>query len=331
MSAQIEIASITGSFPADVYVSDVYGNNLTYLGILNAVPQIFNLPSLFNFAPAVIITIIDSNGCEVFQIKECISQFPTPTSVTPTPTPSITPTITLTPTVSETPTNTPTFGLTPTPTPSITPTATPGSTTPTPTPSFTPTPSASLDIAYLFIEPQSGSTEIGQYLYDLGIDFFGFTNMSVPDNSSSAQFEIDMNGYISFSGWTGGTFPQVRTQSVPQISGGVDPFGNAITAFNFTTHEVPVGTVGDSAWYTWIIPTGSTNNGIQQKINFSINGNPNSMTTLIMDSTIYTQTFNYTGTTIPMGVYRVYTTFADLAFYIDNSINTIYFKGDTII
>jgi hypothetical protein len=236
-----------------------------------------------------------------------------------TPTPS--------PTFGLTPTPSPTFGLTPTPTPTVSP----GFTTPTPTPSFTPTPSPSVGIAYLFIEPQSGSTEIGQYLYDSGINFFGFTNISVPDNSSPAQFDIDMNEYISFSGWTGGTFPQVRTQSVPQISGGVDPFGNAITAFNFTTHEVPVGTVGDSAWYTWIIPTGSTNNGIQQKINYSINGNPNSMTTLIMDSTIYTETFNYTGTTIPMGVYRVYTTFADLAFYIDNTVNTIYFKGDTII
>jgi hypothetical protein len=50
-----------------------------------------------------------------------------------------------------------------------------------------------------------------------------------------------------------------------------------------------------------------------------------------MDSTIYTDTFNYTGSTIPTGVYRVYTTFADLAFYIDNTANTIYFKGDTII
>jgi len=348
MSAQIQITSLTGLLPADVFVSDVYGNNLSLLGSLTSIPQTFVLPIIFNFAPAVIVKIIDSNFCEEFQIKECISQFPTPTSVTPTPTPSITPTITLTPsitptitltpTVSETPTNTPTntetttpsptFGLTSTPTPSITPTATPGSTTPTPTPSFTPTPSPSVGIAYLFIEPESGSTEIGQYLFDSGISFFGFSNISVPN---PAQFEIDMNEYISFSGWTGGTFPQVRTQSVPQISGGVDPFGNAITAFNFTTHEVPVGTVGDSAWYTWIIPTGSTNNGIQQKINYSINGNPNSMTTLIMDSTIYTQTFNYTGTTIPMGVYRVYTTFADLAFYIDNTINTIYFKGDTII
>jgi hypothetical protein len=279
----------------------------------------------------VAITLVGDNP------SACVTPTPTPTPTigttpTPTPTPSITPSVGTTSTPTPTPSITPSVGTTstPTPTPSITPSV--GITsTPTPTPTVTPTESPFVGTAYLFIEPQSGSTAIGQYLYDKGINFYGFTNISVPDNSSPAQFNIDMNEYVSFSGWTGGTFPQVRTQSVPQISGGVDSFGNAITAYNFSTHEVPVNTVGDSAWYTWIIPTGATNNGIQQKITYNINGNPNSMTTLIMDSTIYTDTFNYTGSTIPTGVYRVYTTFADLAFYIDNTANTIYFKGDTII
>ena len=272
------------------------------------------------------------------------------TGATPTPTltPTQTPTPTLTPTNTVTATSTPTPGLTQTPTPTNTVTATPTPTpglTQTPTPTNTPTPNAtqtptptltpsstpSTGIAYLFIEPQSGSTNIGQYMYDLGATFFGFTNGSVPNGTNPSLFNIDMNQYITFSGWTGGTFPSVRTQTVPQSSGGVDSFGNAISIYNFTTHEVPVNTVGGSAWFTWIIPTGATNNGIQQKIAYSINGNPNSMTTLIMDSSIYSDTFNYTGTTIPTGTYRVYTTFADLAFYINNGGNTIYFKGDTII
>ena len=140
-----------------------------------------------------------------------------------------------------------------------------------------------------------------------------------------------MNGYVSFTGWTGGVFPTVRTQSVPQVSGGVDAFGNSIVAYNFTTHEVPVNTVSNQAWYTWIIPTGATNNLIQHQIDVNSFGNPNSMTTLIMDSTIYTKTFNYTGSTIPTGVYRVYTTFADLSFYLDNGGNTIYFRGNSVI
>lgn len=254
---------------------------------------------------------------------------PTPSvTSTLTPTPSITPSVTVTTSVTITPTVTPSETPTNTPTNTVTPSTTE---TPTPTPTMTPTASGSVGTAYLFIEPQSGSTNIGQYMFDGGYNFYGFTNLSAPDTSSQVLFSNDMNGYVSFTGWTGGVFPTVRTQSVPQVSGGVDAFGNSIVAYNFTTHEVPVNTVSNQAWYTWIIPTGATNNLIQYQIDVNSFGNPNSMTTLIMDSTIYTETFNYTGSTIPTGVYRVYTTFADLSFYLDNGGNTIYFRGNSVI
>jgi hypothetical protein len=244
---------------------------------------------------------------------------------TPTPTPTVTPS-------SVTPTPTPTSTITPTPSTTIGLTPTPTSTTTiTPTPTITPSSTPSVGTAYLFIEPQSGSTNIGQYMFDNGYNFYGFTNSSGPTTSNPTQFNNDMNGYVSFTGWTGGVFPTVRTQMVPQVSGGVDTYGNSIDAYNFTTHEVPINTVSNQAWYTWIIPTGATNNLIQYQIDVNSFGNPNSMTTLIMDSTIYTKTFNYTGSTIPTGVYRVYTTFADLSFYLDNGGNTIYFRGNSVI
>ena len=244
---------------------------------------------------------------------------------TPTPTPTVTPS-------SVTPTPTPTSTITPTPSTTIGLTPTPTSTTTiTPTPTITPSSTPSVGTAYLFIEPQSGSTNIGQYMFDNGYNFYGFTNLSGPTTSNPTQFNNDMNGYVSFTGWTGGVFPTVRTQMVPQVSGGFDAYGNSIEAYNFTTHEVPVNTVSNQAWYTWIIPTGATNNLIQYQIDVNSFGNPNSMTTLIMDSTIYTKTFNYTGSTIPTGVYRVYTTFADLSFYLDNGGNTIYFRGNSVI
>ena len=268
---------------------------------------------------------------------------PTPTPIlTPTNTPTPTVTIGLTPTATETPTVTPTPSVTTglSPTPTTTPTSTPGlSPTPTSTPGLSPTPtttptSTSLPyFAYLFIEPQSGSTLIGEYMYNLGSTFYGFTNNSAPDNDNTNPdlFNDDMNNYVSFSAWDNGTFPSVRTQTVPQSSGGVDSFGNSILAYNFTTHEVPINTINGNAWYTWIIPNDAINEGIEQKIAYSINGNPNALTTSIMDSTIYSSTFTYTGTTIPVGTYRVYTTFADLSFYMNNNFNTIYFKGDTVI
>jgi hypothetical protein len=147
MSSQIEIISITGFFPVDVYVSDVYGNNLTYLGPINSVPQTLSLPSIFNLAPAVMIKLIDSSGCEEFQIKECVSIPVTPTPTpTPTPTASITPSVSVTPTLTPTVTNSPSSTLTPTPTITESPTQTPTNTqtptvTPTETPTNTPTPS----------------------------------------------------------------------------------------------------------------------------------------------------------------------------------------------
>jgi hypothetical protein len=161
MPSQIQITSFTGGLPAQVFVSDVYGNNNTFVGsIVSAIPPTiyFTLPSLFDFAPAVKITIIDSNGCEEFTIDECLTIFPSPTptpTVTPTitNTPTVTPTITNTststptPTVTETPTSTPTptISETPTQTPTVTispdPTQTPTSTiTPTVTPTVTDTP-----------------------------------------------------------------------------------------------------------------------------------------------------------------------------------------------
>lgn len=357
---QIRITEITdGAFPINVFISDVYGNNESLLGIIDPGPVPptvkYNsvVPPIFQNAPEILLKLVGQNGCEVFKRFSCtfgcafeivIEMVPTP-SLTPTntQTPSITPTNTSTPfatptnTTTVTPTPSTTFMLTPTQTPSVTPSPTPtftptptNTTTVTPTPTVTPSATPAF-FAYLFIEPQSGSTEVGSYLFDKGANFFGFTNNPPPNVSNPVQFASDMNDYVSFSGWTASTFPPVRQQVVPQVGGGVDSFGNSISAFNFTTHEVPIGTVDGVAWYTWIIPTIATDNKVQTKINYSINGNPNSMTTLIMDTTIYSEVFNYTGTTIPTGNYRIYTTYADLAFYIDGGSTTIYFKGDTVI
>jgi hypothetical protein len=228
--------------------------------------------------------------------------------------------------------NTPTPTPTQTPTPTLTPNASPSATpTHTPTPSATPGGGGN-NIAYLFIEPQNNSSDIGGYMYNnysAFTDFFGFTNLSSPDFSNQTQFEIDMNYYIDYSGWTDSTLPLIRTQSVPQSSGGVDSFGNTIVEFNFTTHEIPAGTVNGSGWYTWIIPTSATNGMIQTIIDLSINGNPNSFIPFGTDYSLYQHEFEYTGTNIPSGNYRVYSSFVDPAFYITNS-QDIYFKGGQV-
>jgi hypothetical protein len=66
-----------GSFPVDVFISDIYGNNSSQLGTIDpgpVPPQVmYNtvIPSIFNTAPQVMLTLRDNDGCEVFKILDC--------------------------------------------------------------------------------------------------------------------------------------------------------------------------------------------------------------------------------------------------------------------
>jgi len=253
---------------------------------------------------------------------------PTPTltkTLTPTPTPTSTsvpvdPCFTSTPT--QTPTLTPTMTLTSTPT--LTPTIPPNVTqTLTSTPTPTPTP---VYYAYLFIEPISGSSLIGQWMFDGLSNFYGFSNTSQPSQSATT-FNLDMNRYVNFSGWTNGQFPKIINQVVPQVNGGVDSFGNSKVAYNFITTEINENSVGGDAWYTWIIPVSLTNNETQTFIDLNVSNNPNLFTTVATEGTINSYTFTYTGSTIPNTTYKVYTTFPNTIFQITDSQN-IYFRGN---
>lgn len=117
----IDITNITGlTYPYNIYVCDIYGNNCILIStVFTTIPpsNTILLPPQFNTSPSVGIKIITPDGCEKFKIIECdvlVSPTPTPTL---TNTPTITPTITVTPTLTPTLTNTPTPTLTPTPTP----------------------------------------------------------------------------------------------------------------------------------------------------------------------------------------------------------------------
>jgi hypothetical protein len=254
---------------------------------------------------------------------------PTPSS-TPTTTPTVTPTVSLTPSL--TPTNTPTISITPTisVTPSVTASLTPTPTyTPTLTPTMTPSSTPTSMVAYLFIEPKSGDTVIGNYMFTNGSpQFFGFNNATQP-SSNPSDFNFEMNLYVDYSGWTSGSFPSIITSYVPQTTGGNDSFGNPIVAYNFETVQVSAGTVSTDAWYTWIIPIGLTNLQYQTQIDFSTS-NPNILTNVLTEATIYTNTFTYTGTTIPPITYRVYTTYPSVDFYLNNTLDDIYFRGNTV-
>lgn len=81
---EIKISIISGAtYPVNVYISDTNGNNESLLGTITsgeapAPPSTFviynsQIPPIFNTAPAIMLTMIDSVGCRIMKIIECSS------------------------------------------------------------------------------------------------------------------------------------------------------------------------------------------------------------------------------------------------------------------
>ena len=75
---QVTITEISGgTYPINVYISDIFGEHKSLLGSINAgpVPPTVDynniIPPIFNTAPAIMLTLIDNNGCEVFKVLDC--------------------------------------------------------------------------------------------------------------------------------------------------------------------------------------------------------------------------------------------------------------------
>jgi len=321
----ITLNSVNGTPPYRIFACDSSETDCTLVYYTeNSIPPSVEIPipTKYSTAPSVRIKVYNTDGCILIEDFNCITPTPTPTpTITPTipPTPSLTPSIT--PTISLTPSNTPTISVTP----SITP-----STTVTPTVTNTPTPSSLPETpqAYLFIEPFSASSSIGNYMYNNGsTGFYGFTNATQPSSSSSA-FTLEMNLYCSYSGWTNGELPAIVKSQIPQVTSGFDSLGNPIISYNFQTVQIPPDSVLDNAWYTWIIPPAYTNNQYQLEIGLSDN-NPNIFTSVYTEPTIYSNSFYYSGGTIAQYTYRVYTSYPDPTFRINNN-TVLYFKGSEV-
>ena len=74
---QVRITEISGgTYPISIYIADVYGNNNTLLGTISSgpVPPVVEyntvIPSIFQTAPQIMLTLTDSNDCQVFKILE---------------------------------------------------------------------------------------------------------------------------------------------------------------------------------------------------------------------------------------------------------------------
>jgi hypothetical protein len=267
------------------------------------------------------------------------TQTPTITpSETPTNTPTQTPTNTPTETSTQTPTNTPTPTETPTntPTPSITAseTATPTPTetpTNTPTPTQTPTPTNLPFFAYGFIDQAAVSprTNLNAWMTDQGSAWKGFN--AIPNNPSTnpSTFNDQMNAYISYTGW-GIYNPAIVVTGITSTSGGVDSQGQPIEAYKFQTAELPAGIFsGTSAWVTWFVATGATNGQRYSTIEFGNNASTSSTMTVPVDYVSFD--IDYTGNTIPPGIYRMYSSYSSTSFRPLVANLPQYYRGGTLI
>ena len=94
----IIISSISGTTPLNIYVSDAFGGNETYLGQVTSLPLVgnitYSLPIIFNSSPQVTIIIQDIEGCRTTKKLNCyidcdiVYSITNITSITPTPTPT---------------------------------------------------------------------------------------------------------------------------------------------------------------------------------------------------------------------------------------------------
>lgn len=75
---QIRIENISGgTYPLNVYIADIYGNNKNLIGAVSAGPVpptvTFNttIPQIFQGADEVMLILTGNNGCEIFKILDC--------------------------------------------------------------------------------------------------------------------------------------------------------------------------------------------------------------------------------------------------------------------
>jgi len=70
----ITLNGLTGTTPLNVYISDVNGDYETYVATIvntSSLPATIGVPTIFDGANQIMITIKDSNSCSYFKIIDC--------------------------------------------------------------------------------------------------------------------------------------------------------------------------------------------------------------------------------------------------------------------
>lgn len=195
--------------------------------------------------------------------------------------------------------------------------------------------------AYIFIEPQSKLSLIVNHLKSVprsvqtptSTPFYGFfTGLPIKPTNYT-----DLLNYINMPMWYNGTLPTIIQADIPQTSGGVDSYGNPKTAHNFVTVKINKGTLNEFGWVTVLIPVNAMMNDTKKQVKIAyyanngtriVSSGNNSQTIINTNSTLYSFLLNYTGTRIPVGQYRVYSSYGGTSMRIGfNKTNDVYFRG----
>ena len=100
MSLNVNISSITGVSPYDIFICDTGATSCYYVDTISGVPYSFQIYPPFDEFDSYLLKIVDSNDCVISGITSVMLPTPTPTvTTTQTITPSVTPTMTPTPTI----------------------------------------------------------------------------------------------------------------------------------------------------------------------------------------------------------------------------------------
>lgn len=65
MDIQVDINSITGQSPYDVYICQTGGTDCYYMTRINTIPYSFKIPAPYNNSYSYMLKIIDGNGSTI--------------------------------------------------------------------------------------------------------------------------------------------------------------------------------------------------------------------------------------------------------------------------
>jgi hypothetical protein len=65
MAVQVNISSITGTSPYDIYICQPAGTNCFYITTISSTSYVFDIPAPYDTSTSYMLKIIDNNGCVI--------------------------------------------------------------------------------------------------------------------------------------------------------------------------------------------------------------------------------------------------------------------------